>query len=62
MSVVEQQFNVLTQDKESLIQENKQLRDKMEEMAVECEKLQSLTLKVKELELVKNQNEVSFEF
>lgn len=62
MSVVEQQFNVLTQDKESLIQENKQLRDKMEEMAVECEKLQSLTLKVKELELVKNQNVVSFEF
>lgn len=52
MNVIEQQFNVATRD-------NKQLRDKIDEITAECNNLRPLLPKLKELEQVKKQNEVT---
>ncbi|KAH1018632.1 golgin subfamily A member 4 isoform X1 [Dendroctonus ponderosae] len=50
MNVIEQQFNLATRD-------NKQLRDKIDEITAECNNLRPLLPKLKELEQVKKQNE-----
>ncbi|XP_066144800.1 putative leucine-rich repeat-containing protein DDB_G0290503 isoform X1 [Euwallacea fornicatus] len=58
MGVIEQQLGVVRQEKEALTYENKHLRERIEEVAIEGENLRALTSKAKELEQVKKQNEV----
>ncbi|KAF7269496.1 hypothetical protein GWI33_017491 [Rhynchophorus ferrugineus] len=58
LSIIEQQFSMLTQERDNLLTDNKKVKQKLDEMYKDHEYLQSLLKQIEELNQTKMQNEL----